>query len=412
MILYLICEALLVFITYKYMEIFLGKVKINKKLELLLYFTYFISLVFFQKVIKNPMINFVMNIIYIFAMALIREGRIFSKIFTVLINMAISVILEIIFYKFILENLHNPNIFEIAFFGTIVTNMIIVYLLQYTVKPKNNKLPFRYKFVFIVFLSTSLIYIIFNTYNIINSKSEIDQIQFIVMTVLNVLVIYLYEGISNYVEKEIELKSYKSREESYLRQIDQIQKSEEKQNKIRHDMKKSLKILKLMLDNKDYSSLENSLKTMESELFQEGRVNSGNIYIDSILNYEINRFEEMGVKVKDKVFFIGDLKDKNYDIIIILQNLLENAYEALSNIENTELYIFMENYRGELNITIENNFKHKLKILEGKIITTKTDNLNHGYGLKIVKEKVEKLGGILKINIEKDKFISNITIRP
>lgn len=412
MILYLICEALLVFITYKYMEIFLGKVKINKKLELLLYFTYFISLVYFQKVINNPMINFVMNIIYTFAMALIREGSIFSKIFTVLIKSVLISILDIVFYKFIVENPDFSNIFEIALFITIITNLIVVYFLQNTVKTKKNKLPTRYKFTFITFLSISLIYVILNAYNIINLKSEIDQIQLAIMTVLNILVIYLYEGISHYVEKEIELKSYKSREECYLRQIDQIQRSEEKQNKIRHDMKKSLKILKLMLDNKDYSSLENSLKTMESELFQEGRVNSGNIYIDSILNYEMNRFEEMGVKVKDEIFYIGDLKDKNYDIIIILQNLLENAYEAISNIENPELYIFMENYRGELNINIENNFKHKLKILEGKIITTKTDNLNHGYGLKIVKEKVEKLGGILKINIEKDKFISNITIRP
>ena len=61
-------------------------------------------------------------------------------------------------------------------------------------------------------------------------------------------------------------------------------------------------------------------------------------------------------------------------------------------------------------IKIANPFSNEIKKSGDKVITTKTDKTNHGYGLKSVKETVEKYDGTIEINPEDNIFTVTVVL--
>lgn len=88
------------------------------------------------------------------------------------------------------------------------------------------------------------------------------------------------------------------------------------------------------------------------------------------------------------------------DIYSLFGNMLDNSIEYLEHIENEEnrFIRFFIRPKGELLfVHAENYFAGALEILEGFPVTTKTDTVFHGFGIKSMKTTVEKYGGSFKI---------------
>lgn len=71
-----------------------------------------------------------------------------------------------------------------------------------------------------------------------------------------------------------------------------------------------------------------------------------------------------------------------FDTNVILSNLLDNALNALSDIPNPTLEIFMKYDRGILYINIQNNCNHEQPSIHAILSAFEPEN-EHGYGLKM-----------------------------
>ena len=88
------------------------------------------------------------------------------------------------------------------------------------------------------------------------------------------------------------------------------------------------------------------------------------------------------------------------DIYSLFGNLLDNSIEYLECVDNEEnrfIRFFIRPKGGLLFVHAENYFAGALEILEGLPVTTKTDTVFHGFGIKSMKTTVEKYGGSFKI---------------
>ncbi|MBW6471764.1 MAG: ATP-binding protein [Anaerolineaceae bacterium] len=101
------------------------------------------------------------------------------------------------------------------------------------------------------------------------------------------------------------------------------------------------------------------------------------------------------------------------DTYSIFGNALDNAIESVKKIDDEEKRIISLKVISKGNyviINISNYFEHEIVFENGLPVTTKSDNLYHGYGIKSIKYLTEKYGGTMSIQSENDIFKLNIII--
>lgn len=163
----------------------------------------------------------------------------------------------------------------------------------------------------------------------------------------------------------------------------------------RHDIVNHLMSLKSLEEKGEYGQLRIYLKDLLQDLdnVSDKQYKVGNDVMDITLNHYLG-------PLKDKcdievVGFIDDnliITDK--DLCTILSNLMKNAVEALEDVDNKVLKIKVEEGHKYFRITIENTFSGYVKRDgQGNIVTNKSDNINHGIGLRNVRTVVEKYNG-------------------
>ena len=102
------------------------------------------------------------------------------------------------------------------------------------------------------------------------------------------------------------------------------------------------------------------------------------------------------------------------DIVIILENLLDNAMEAAQKAEEHDRFIkvriYHENEGRICVIKTENSFAVPIKYNKnGKILSGKKQGL-HGFGLKSVNRTAAKYGGYLQCMNENNIFTAILLI--
>lgn len=143
------------------------------------------------------------------------------------------------------------------------------------------------------------------------------------------------------------------------------------------------------------------------------------IYIqDSIVNALLvenqRKAQDFGV---DFSVFVEDFMDTTFindaDKISIFGNLLNNAMEAVIQCEEEKRKISVQLYMANdymLYFEVKNTWNQKSKISDGKYLTTKRDEHNHGLGISIVQELALQYGGSLDIQEDGEWFIATLLL--
>ena len=138
---------------------------------------------------------------------------------------------------------------------------------------------------------------------------------------------------------------------------------------------------------------------------------SGNIVIDSILNYKLSKAEKQGVNVRANVVLPEKIEIEDDDIVIILGNLLDNAIEATEHLEKDKyIEVDFEYNKDCAFVTVKNSYDNVINIVNGTLKTRKSDEALHGIGLKSVKSTVEKYDGILNYEHNNQEFVVNVIL--
>ena len=99
----------------------------------------------------------------------------------------------------------------------------------------------------------------------------------------------------------------------------------------------------------------------------------------------------------------GELKlIKNVDIFCVLSNLLDNAIEAQTFVDNKRVEVFIDENEDVCSLKIYNSISDDMvKALKEDTLfkTHKKDKLMHGYGLKNVNDVVKKYNGRINYSI-------------
>jgi sensor histidine kinase YesM len=412
-----------VYILYRFMGIFFNRKNINKKIELISYSIYYILAVTISIFINIPIIMTIFNLISIFILSYNYTGSINRRLVSV-VNIYIILMISELLAGFIigLEGI-DFSAFEInqynSIVGVVLSRVISFAAVLICESYKNIKtgihIP-KSKWICIFLIPSSSIYIIliiFSTEGIVfYNKILITGI----LLFINFATFYLYDVVSENMMNKIEKAVAEEQNRYYEKQFHTMKNSIDQMDTLRHDFKNHIETLKQLvtIDEKD-KAINHMLKISETSLKKNDiYVDTGNVVIDSIINFKINEAEKFSIKCNTKIILPWDLKLNSFEMTAILGNLMDNAIEANKKIneEKRQINFTMKYDRGRLFIRISNPYNQKILKDKNtkKLLTTKKDNNNHGKGMDSIKNIVEKNDGLIDIDYDNNIFQVRITL--
>lgn len=229
------------------------------------------------------------------------------------------------------------------------------------------------------------------------------------LLVINFVVLCLYQNLASSMQEKFENEILEQQLEVYRNQLKVIQQSQEQVQQLRHDMKHHIGELRFLAEQNDVSAFKKYCTQMEESVCNsDEKVYSGNMKIDSILNYMLGKAEKELKEVQSTVQIPREI-EHTFDISTVLGNLLDNAIEAAKKSKEQFLSINIRFDKGVLHIIVKNSFSGELQRKENKFLTTKAKKDGHGIGLESVQRIVEKNHGEFEIQTGK-LFCVNIAM--
>lgn len=180
-----------------------------------------------------------------------------------------------------------------------------------------------------------------------------------------------------------------------------------------HDMRNHFLLLQKYEKEQQWEQLHQYLEVISEDLYEAStKVWSGNVIVDMILNSKKKYAEEKEIKVEIETEVIPRFPLDNREVISLFGNLLDNAIEACEKIRKIEKWIRirMQKRHEVLSIQIENSIENDPKERRGEILSDKILQGVHGYGLKNVRQIVDKHKGIYSYQIKTNSFLTSIVM--
>lgn len=333
------------------------------------------------------------------------EGSIWRKIFAVTVSNASGIIAENIVWKISFE---VPFLVENEVTGvlcSVILRLLIVLCLERLIFQKQyRKLPTG-GYANIVFIAVGSV-ILSETITIQNYSNEAVLICMSVICLMNLSTYYIYEKMAELWGEKIRNAEMEQQIRMYANQFDIIKESQENIRSLRHDMKNHLALIGVYLQNKEYQRAEEYIAELGENLnTSKGYVKTGNVEIDSILNYKLEYGEKKaGSDIKIQIDVPEQPFMSAFDLNVLLSNLLDNSIEAVQKVNDRFIDIRIGFSQSVLYISVYNTFDGKINKEQGKIFSRKKDAEQHGVGLENVKRIVDKYNGTMQMSYDNEIF--------
>lgn len=231
-----------------------------------------------------------------------------------------------------------------------------------------------------------------------------------------VLMLYIYQlGYSK--EENIRLLEEQKIYELERTEFNCLSETTERLRKMKHDMQIYVDAINVLAKDKKWDELiayteqyHNTLATTQSAIA------TGNIAIDCILTAKLDYAEKHGIKTEYSIMAPENFPLDSVELSSILGNIWNNSIEAGERLiisdptEHPYIYFYIKPYQNMILIHIENNYDGVIKgSIDGDILSVKQGK-EHGLGIRLVKELVEKADGVLQITSDNKIFSVHIMI--
>jgi len=350
--------------------------------------------------------------------------RIVTSFFTSYISICIIDMITLLsasfLFKISLDTLFINSV-AIAFIDSLSLMILIILLIQ-KIDKKSLIIStghFHWSFsLLIVWVLISLSLLI--TYIQLIAKGQLERISVMmlisvfVVAIGSVIIVILLSNIScsrdNYKAISKMNQHYLSIQQQYYVLLTE---RNEDIRRFRHDIKNHFLCLETLANEGKIQELKEYVSELSKSYSEISKtINTGSNIADAIINDIISK------NPTTKIHIDGCLPQPLYisavDLCTIFSNILANASEAVSKLDNIEQHIVnieINNYKNKIYIKETNPVKDQVIINNNSISTTKSETNIHGFGLGNIKKCVNKYNGTVELKCSNMEFIIEIIIR-
>lgn len=403
----LIFESFNILIAHSIFTSFFGREKKDRIKRFLAYVAYLLckSALFF--VADFLVVSFLMDVLFFVSVSFFYKGRFVRKV-------VLSIVLSVVFavareFPFIIS-MDNKVAIKILMVIKLVLYIIsiILYIVFYYKKSRKTADYDVLLTVIVPILSIEL----FNALMSINDPLW-RNISVMVVAIIDFVAFLSYELMIVYNVRDLEKTILEQENRFYRSQCEIMQKSIEETKAIRHDLNNQLSVLSWLIEEGKDKNAVNQLKAL-TESVQNAEVYSetGNLIIDSMVNYKLRNaiFDHIDVDYSASVPENVDIEEM--DMAVILGNLLDNAIEAVNKVEpeNRRIRISIKLVSNTFLLSVSNTCQRVTQDTNGIFVSTKEDASQHGFGLQNTKRSVEKYHGVLDLRVDDSIFTADVIL--
>lgn len=373
---------------------------------------YVVERIFTQFII----LNIIISIYSTFFIYFLYKGRFIYKFFTFWISHCINYVINMIIIS-IAGIRYDGNLFfnsiqEINSKSIVTLIKLLLFILIYIIYKKCvpiNKLKINVMSNAQTLLLTILGYITMIAFEYgvrTYIKVPINENIFIMITYLatiiyNVVVLILIGKLV--LNKKYKLMNDISQSQllTQFKHYESLKEKMEQTRKLKHDMNNHVMCIEALIENNEIEKAKGILDNIKYIMHESDlEISSGNSIVDAILNEKNKYAQSYGINFSFEGALPQECNINPIDISTIFSNALDNAIEAAQqDINNNRFIKTTIKLQGKcILILIENSTKQHIKITDNNIETTKNNKGQHGFGLKNIRESVEKYGGDFNIS--------------
>lgn len=402
---YLIFNAFSTYVDLRLLRNFLVKNKIHGGLELLAGVIYFVVNSSLYLLFHNPFINLFSGVVGLIFISFLYQNKLVTRLIAVLTTYILEMIWETIPYVLLLKcNINDLSLSKGI--SSICMLATVLFIERHYRLKSTEKIDFIHG-VAILSVSTGSMGIIALAY-LANYKKETTLAITTILLYMNMMIYYLYDVVNKYYHHLSQEKLLEQQNFAYQNQLNIIQTTTEEMKIIRHDMKNHRIAMDSLIEAKRYSEARTYLQEMFCMTKEEAISDTGNIPLDSLLNYKIMQARQRGITVSAKIHIPRQFQVSTVHMSIILGNLLDNAIESVQYCNEKNICLELELDRGIIYFTIQNTYVGVVQQENGRILSRKRDHEDHGIGLYSVERALEPYNGNMSISTEGGKFTVDI----
>ncbi len=184
-----------------------------------------------------------------------------------------------------------------------------------------------------------------------------------------------------------------------------IKKSNENLINLKHDLNNQLQVAYIIF-KQDKEEAIKILDKISENLNQIPQTKyCDNLILNTILAIKVAEAESKNIKIEVNVDESIEFDMEDIDLCNLLTNLLDNSIEASKEVLNKNIQINIYKKLDYVVIKCVNEYNNYIeKDQYGNFKTTKKDNVNHGHGMKIIENIVDKYKGELNIETRERRF--------
>lgn len=414
---YLFSQALGIYSIYKLVRAFFEECIVKRCVEVGAFVGYYVLTSSLYLIVNVPIANFVVNIISVFLLTFMYSSSIKKKLLVDVLTyifMAGVEMLVVTLTGYISFSITQTNDYH-SIFEIVVIN-ILKYVVSMAVSgfkniKNGNTLPVSYWVLLLVIPVSSLfmLVVIFQSDGLVIYQITLSVIA---VLIINSTVFFLFDRLAKSLLEKQEKEFVEQQNKYYENQLELINVSLENSSILRHDMKNHLQAIFTDIKNGNIIEAQQHISDITDVYNSDGEIiHTGYPAIDSIVNFKLQAARKNVVKVNVSSTLPQGLNISSFDLTVIFGNLIDNALQAVSLVpENKFIDLALHYSKGMMLIKVSNPFINEIKKSGDKVITTKKDKKNHGYGLTSVKEAVEKYDGTIDIIPENNIFTVTVVL--
>ncbi len=285
--------------------------------------------------------------------------------------------------------------------------LVLLFMLKKEIHPGKKILKFLDQnkmhpayFLLLIPLFQVILFVILDSYtwtDIQSSSTQFFNIILLISVFASLTIIFLSLKLITHSKDE----AVKMTQELYIEDINRMFTVIKGQ---RHDFLNHVQVIKMMLEREKFTDAQKYVRELTGEIAEMNEIiNIGHPALAALIRSKIAQALENQIKFYSHFDTIGEwpLGMKSIDIVKILGNLIDNAFEETLHLSESQRWVEVKgwNERGILHISVQNPgriFKHdELSKLFDEGFSTKQGH--SGVGLSIVKERINHYKGDIEV---------------
>ncbi len=188
-----------------------------------------------------------------------------------------------------------------------------------------------------------------------------------IILVLNFMIFKIYEELAEKLELKKQQAIFDKEIELCKEQLQEREVVNLNIRKLKHDIENHLMCIREYAVRKEFEGAIDYIDDIlngENYLKNNSEINTGNIVVDTLLNYKKSVMEKSDIKLNLRIEIPQKLRFNDADICVILGNCLDNSIEAvckLDDVSKREVNVDLVYRKKGLLIRISNPFSGDIK---------------------------------------------------